>query len=232
MPPSPAPFDMSGTLSPLLARCVALLIAFAICGVRFAVAADPEQSAAEIEFFESRIRPVLVEKCYRCHSQQAVEMNQLKGSLLVDSRDGLLKGGDSGPAIDSDDPGGSLLLESLRYESYEMPPDGQLPESVIADFATWIERGAADPRTGTATLPISAIDWEAARSHWAYRPLAVPPERPDSRRGRSPASPIDAFVLERLDDAGLEPATGSGPHDAGASPVFRPDRPASDTGAD
>jgi hypothetical protein len=88
-------------------------------------------SAEELAFFEAKIRPILVEKCYACHSQEA---KKLKGALRVDSRNGLLKGGDSGLAIVPRKPQESLLLEALRYESYEMPPSGKLPAAVIADF--------------------------------------------------------------------------------------------------
>jgi Planctomycete cytochrome C len=90
-----------------------------------------EHAAADIAFFETKIRPVLVEKCYSCHSGEA---EKLQAGLLLDSREGLLRGGDSGPAVISGSPAESLLIQSLKYEAYEMPPAGQLPAAVIADF--------------------------------------------------------------------------------------------------
>jgi cytochrome c553 len=193
---------------------------------------DAAVDPARMEFFENRIRPVLVERCYRCHSEEAAGKNQLKGGLLLDSRDGVLTGGDSGPAITAGNPDESLLLESLRYESYEMPPDGKLPQHIIDDFALWIEQGAVDPRTGTTALPARVIDLEAGRQHWAYRPLQVPPltdvplpsrERDRFRAsarnqgegatagdapnlaGAAATSPIDAFINAKLIDADLTP---------------------------
>lgn len=110
--------------------------------------APPRAAADEkLEFFERRIRPVLVEHCYECHSAR---VESVKGGLRVDHRRGLLVGGDSGPALLPGEPGESLLLEALRYESYQMPPDGKLPARVIDDFAKWIEMGASDPREDVA----------------------------------------------------------------------------------
>jgi hypothetical protein len=162
-----------------------------------------EWSAEELAFFETRIRPVLVEHCYRCHSGEAAEKKLLRGGLRLDSRAGLLHGGDSGPALVPGKPAESLLLESLRYESFEMPPDGKLPDKVIADFAQWVERGAADPRTGEATAAKSTIDLEAGRRHWAYQPLAVPPSPPQGAAD-GPAA-IDQYIVQKLDAAGLTP---------------------------
>src|SRR5205809_510714 len=97
-----------------------------------------EPPRAQVEFFEAKVRPVLVEHCYKCHSAQAAK---LKGGLRLDTRDGLRTGGDSGPAVVPGDPARSLLLKALRYDGVEMPPGGKLPEAVIADFQTWILHG-------------------------------------------------------------------------------------------
>jgi hypothetical protein len=97
--------------------------------------------ATAIDFFESRIRPVLVEHCYECHSKAADEAGRQQAGLWLDTRDGLRLGGDSGPAIDLDNPTSSLLLSALRYDSLEMPPSGPLGERVVADFEKWIEMG-------------------------------------------------------------------------------------------
>ncbi len=94
-----------------------------------------------MEFFEKRIRPVLVNECLECHSSQAKTQDKLKGGLLLDSRADLLRGGDSGPAIVPEKPDESLLLEALNYASFEMPPKGKLKPEVIEDFKKWIEMG-------------------------------------------------------------------------------------------
>ncbi len=102
-----------------------------------------EDTTSEIEFFEKRIRPVLVAKCYECHSTVAAV---IKGGLTLDSRDALRKGGDTGPGVVPGKPNESLLFSALQHDSFQMPPGGKLPDSVINDFKLWILAGAADPR--------------------------------------------------------------------------------------
>ena len=163
---------------------------------------DPKK----LEFFEARIRPVLIEHCYECHSAKSEEV---KGSLLVDSAVGLLQGGDSGPAIVPGKPNESPLIEALRYEGVEMPPDGRLPANVIKDFERWVEMGSPDPRTDNPAegviKPQRVIDLEAGRQFWAFRPVHRH-ERPDVSDKSWPTSDIDAFVLQKLEGAGLKPA--------------------------
>ncbi len=102
--------------------------------------AEPTQE--ELDFFEKKIRPVLVKHCYECHS---AESKEVKGGLLLDTREGLQKGGDSGGhGVVPGEPAESVLLEALRYETFEMPPKQQLSETVIADFEKWIKMGAPD----------------------------------------------------------------------------------------
>lgn len=161
-------------------------------------------TAEQTEFFEKKIRPVLVKHCYQCHSQEAQAANQLKAGLLVDSREGLLAGGDSGAALETDKPGDSLLLDALRYESFKMPPQGKLPANVIADFETWVKMGAPDPRVGGAPVKPTGIDVEAGRQHWAYRPLQAP-QLPAVRDGQWPLGRIDRFILAGLEAKGLAP---------------------------
>lgn len=128
--------------------------------------------AEKIEFFESRIRPVLVEHCYSCHSADAKDV---KGGLLLDSRQGIMLGGDSGPALVAGDAKSSLILDAMRHESLEMPPDRKLPDNVINDFATWIQDGAVDPRDGEVVRRKAAIDLEKGRQFWSFRPVQRPP---------------------------------------------------------
>src|SRR5436190_16274998 len=108
-------------------------------------AAQSPPDAQGVAFFESKIRPVLIEHCYQCHSAQAQANKKLKGSLLLDTRDGLRKGGDSGPALVPGKPDDSLLIKALRYEATKMPPKGKLPDDVVADVARWVQMGAPDP---------------------------------------------------------------------------------------
>jgi hypothetical protein len=178
---------------PLTALAVALL---APTG---AVAAPPGE---QVEFFEKKIRPVLVEQCYKCHSATA---KKVKGGLLLDTRDGVRKGGDSGPVVVPGKPADSLLLKALRYEDTQMPPDGRLPERVVADFETWIKQGALDPRDAQpASAPAKGIDLDAGRRFWSFQP----PRRHDApavRQADWAKQPIDRFVLAKLEAAGLAP---------------------------
>jgi cytochrome c553 len=175
-----------------------------------AVVADEQSAtsapltAAQTEFFETKIRPILVKHCYQCHSQEAQGRNQLKGGLLLDSRQGTLAGGDSGAAVVPHKPDESPLLNALRYDGLKMPPKGKLPDSVIADFANWVNDGAPDPRDGKAVVKPAGIDLVAGRKHWAYQPvqnLAAPVVN----RKDWPAGSIDQFILNRLESKGLEP---------------------------
>lgn len=191
-------------LMPVIASCLLLMSAVA-------VAADEE------EFFETRIRPVLAQHCYECHSSASAEV---QGGLLVDFRDGLRTGGESGVAVTPGVPEESLLLSALRYESFEMPPAGKLPDEVIADFEQWIREGADDPRDDPPSAAQAAeAAWKIAfaeRSRWwsLQPPTSVePPEIGDPEWA---AEPVDRFIRTALDDAGLAPSPV-----AGASTLLR-----------
>src|SRR5262245_24174440 len=167
-------------------------------------AAEPAKE--DIEFFEKKIRPVLVERCYKCHSEKA---EKLQGKLLLDSREAARKGGESGAAIVPGDPDASLLVQALRFENFEMPPGGKLPLEVIADFEQWIKRGAVDPRDGSG-LPLvavaSTIDFAKGRQFWSFQPpqLHAPPQVADDAWSRRR---IDPFLLVPLARAGLSPTS-------------------------
>ncbi len=117
----------------------------------------PEQVA----FFETRIRPVLSQHCYQCHSAEALRAGTLKASLMVDSRAGMAKGGESGAAVVPGKKEDSLLLAALKYDGFEMPPAGKLPDEVIADFETWIDMGL--PTRGTSRSPPSTSGRSTSR---------------------------------------------------------------------
>ena len=172
-----------------------------------AVAAASKPDAAQTAFFEKNIRPVLAAKCYKCHSAEA---DKVKGGLLLDTRDGLRKGGDTGPAIVPGNPGESLLIQALHYADKDtaMPPvksGGKLPANVIADFEAWVKMGAPDPREGAAAAVVKKeIDFAKAREFWAYKPPQIPPA-PVLADRQWPRTDLDRFILAGLEAKGLKP---------------------------
>ncbi|MBM83251.1 MAG: hypothetical protein CMJ78_22040, partial [Planctomycetaceae bacterium] len=165
-------------------------------------AEEPKFDAAQLEFFEKKIRPVLVEHCYKCHGGDA---KSVKGNLRLDTRAATLKGGDSGPAVVPSKPDESLILSAIKYEDFEMPPKGKLPKNIIADFETWIRSGAADPRSGKSTPTNAGINYEAGSKFWAFQ-KPVKPKIPTPKDGKWSANDIDRFVRAKLEAAGLSPA--------------------------
>ena len=162
--------------TPVVTLVCASLFVLALVGADEALKSVELQQAAtadagKVEFFEAKIRPVLVAHCYACH---ATDAKDVKGGLLLDSRQGMLVGGDSGTVLVPGVPDASLLLEALRHESLEMPPDQKLPDSVIADFSAWISGGAADPRQGKEAPSKRTIDIEHGREFWSFRPFQRP----------------------------------------------------------
>ncbi|HEV2295161.1 MAG TPA: PSD1 and planctomycete cytochrome C domain-containing protein [Tepidisphaeraceae bacterium] len=159
-----------------------------------------------VEFFENRIRPLLVEHCYQCHS----DAKKKKGGLLLDTRAALLKGGDSGPALVAGDPVKSRILDAVRYtnDQLRMPPDGKLSDAQIADLEAWVNMGAPDPREAKApAVPgaASAMDLEEGRTWWAYQPPKDHP-LPAVKGAAWAKQPIDRFILAKLEEKGLAPA--------------------------
>ena len=186
-----------------VAAWIIVLLTFgsAVDSVLAAEAAPPDSRG--VEFFESRIRPVLVSKCYACHSQDAVKAKKLKGKLLLDSRVGVLTGGESGPAIVPGRPERSLLIGAIRHEALEMPPNERLSKHVISDFVKWIEMGAPDPRDGRK-VDLRVVDLQAGREHWAFRPLSKAP-LPSVRHEDWIRTSVDHFVLAKLEQLGMTP---------------------------
>ena len=161
--------------------------------------------AEGIEYFETHIRPLLAGSCYECHSDQG---EGVKAGLNLDSKAGILKGGDSGALFKTGDPLGSLLVKAVTYqlEDLEMPPRKKLADKDIEHLQAWIQMGAPMPEDGVVLADSAAgFDFEAFRKdHWAFGPVQKPsPPTTDSDWVRSP---IDAFVLARLEKAGLSPA--------------------------
>ena len=181
---------------------ISLLWIYSMCGATPVPAEDLAAPAAEqLTFFESKIRPVLVAHCYECH---AADSKIVQGGLLVDSRDGLRQGGDTGGAIVPGKPEESLLIKALRHDGIKMPPKGKLSDAVLADFKTWIEMGAPDPRNATGPKVTRQVDIEEGRRHWAFQPVADP-EAPAVNDVTWPLDPLDRFVLARLEQAGVSP---------------------------
>ncbi len=176
-----------------------LLVLAAVANGGF-VSADEQR-----EFFENKIRPVLVEHCYECHS---VDSHEVGGKLLVDSRDGMLVGGESGPVLLAGQPDASLIIQALRYDDLEMPPEAPLPEAVINDFVRWISLGAADPRPDDARQKVTSTD--DTESLWSFLPRQMPTV-PAVQNVTWPRDSIDHFVLARLEQAALAPTHDADP---------------------
>jgi hypothetical protein len=173
-----------------------------------AIAGEP--SRAELDFFEAKIRPVLVQQCQSCHSEQAKTANKLRGGLLLDSREGWIAGGDTGVAIVPGKPDQGSLLKALKYDhDVQMPPKGKLPEAVIKDFEKWIATGAADPRVrAKATIEKPKQDLASAKQFWAFQP----PRSHDQPKTSTPAlTKLDCFVLAKLESQQLSPAQAAEP---------------------
>jgi cytochrome c553 len=178
--------------------------------------ASHAQTGSGMDFFESKIRPVLVDRCYECHSKQS---GKTKGGLRVDSRDALLKGGENGPSIIAGAPDKSLLIKALSYTDpdMEMPPKGKLPDAVIEDFRKWIAMGAPDPRTTSpvTTTTKTTIDINKGRSFWSYQQLTKP-KPPVPNDAAWPRTDVDRFIKSALEANSLAPV-----RDASAATLVR-----------
>lgn len=180
-----------------------LICVAALCLTRFAAAAEP--TAAGVAYFEKHVRPLLVKHCYECHSTKDVN-----GGLALDTKAGVAKGGDSGAAVVPKQPDKSLLIEAVRYtnEDLQMPPIGKLSAADIAILEKWVAMGAPDPRTattasaGNAPTGMSVAD---GKKFWSFLPVADPPV-PAVNHTEWVRTPIDAFLLSKLEDKGLRPA--------------------------
>lgn len=164
---------------------------------------------AGVEFFEKSVRPVLVERCYECHSTE----KKIKGGLALDTREAILKGGDSGPGLVAGDLDKSKIIEAVRYKNQDlqMPPKSPLRPEEIKALEDWVRMGAPDPRAGGASVAHKphAVSIEEGRQFWAWRPLqdaAVPDI------GQPGVHPVDAFLLKALGEKQLSPAPPADRH--------------------
>jgi hypothetical protein len=179
-------------------RIPLLLLAFGVSAIQ--VRGD---DADKIAFFEAKIRPVLVETCLECHGEK-----KASGKLRLDSKAALLKGGFSGPAIVPGKAKDSLLIKAIRQSDPDvekMPSKGpKLSDAVIADFEKWIDMGAADPRDGKPAVASDGIDWRKAREFWSFQLPKMPP-LPNVENTGWPKTPIDRFILAKLEAEKLTP---------------------------
>ncbi|OJW23759.1 MAG: hypothetical protein BGO49_00445 [Planctomycetales bacterium 71-10] len=167
--------------------------------------ADPAApDAAKLEFFEKRVRPLLVDNCYNCHSANT----KAASGLRVDDRNGLLAGGDRGPAVVPGDPGESLLLQSVGHldDAPKMPPKKKLTDEQVADLSRWIAEGAAWPEEKVAATQVTddARYAKLRDEHWAWQPLKAAAV-PEVRDGSWPRGDVDRFILAKLEQAGIAP---------------------------
>lgn len=170
-------------------------------------------SAAEGDaFFRERVEPLLKQRCYECHSHAG----KIKGGLVLDSRSGWQAGGDSGPALVPGALEKSRLIEAVRYTNpdMEMPPKAKLPESEIAVLEEWVKRGAPDRRetvTEAKAVKKTGVDVEEGRKHWSYQPVrdTAPPAVRDQAW---PLNEVDAFILAKQEEAGLQPGPEAEAH--------------------
>ena len=184
-----------------------LLALLALLPEARAVSSDPSDPG--VEFFEKRIRPVLAEHCHKCHSHKS---EKLKAGLYLDSREGFLKGGDTGVAVALGEPEKSRLIEALRYKNpdLEMPPKEKLPDEVIADFVEWVKMGIPWPKgeavaTGVSEEKAKEIE-NRKREHWAWQPV-VAHQPPSVKKVDWSKNGIDRFVLAGLEKKGLSPVS-------------------------
>ncbi len=205
--------------NPVWKTSIKSVITLAIIGLSLTVAsrsvqtessqqAQSEPTPEGLEFFEKKIRPVLSENCYMCHS---TKLKKPQGGLVLDSIEGMLKGGDSGkPAVVPGDPEKSQLIQAIRYTDpkLQMPPVEKLSDQVIKDFEEWVKMGAPAPRSSSSKTSINQpnYNFEEARKFWSFQPVKDP--LPPSVKDRAwVKSPIDQFILARLEEKGLKPVS-------------------------
>jgi len=174
---------------PGLMALTLLLLPGLVCG----------DSTEELEFFEKKIRPVLVRECYECHSSAKAEPG---GGLRLDFRDGARKGGESGPAVVPGDVSASLVISAMRHDSFEMPPKKKLDQSIIDDFVRWISDGAVDSRDNPPKeVDLASKIWEETfnerKQWWSFQPIQSI-DVPRARHSKTSVNDIDRFIVAKL----------------------------------
>lgn len=198
----------SGKKTPKLRGAGSSLRVALLLAIMLPQAAANAEDAESVDWFEKKIRPVLVKHCYECHSASS---KMVGGKLRLDYRDGLLTGGESGPAASLGKPDSSPLILALNYDGLEMPPAGKLPDGVIADFEKWIELGLPDPRSrpsGGKSQPDKTV---AKEDLWSLQPIVDHPV-PQTASDWAESS-IDHFIAQRHETNGLSPVADASPRD-------------------
>ena len=188
-----------------LTRLISALLVLLVVVAPAQSAAAPKPSAKELEFFERRVRPLLVRRCYTCHSAKS---KPLKGGLRLDRSSAIRRGGDSGVVFVPGRPDSSPLIEAVRYTNAElkMPPKSKLPASEIAVLVEWVRRGAVLPPDRPLDTPTSSADLKATREFWSFQPLKRHDPPTPAIRTAWPRSRLDHFVLARLTQQKLSPS--------------------------
>jgi hypothetical protein len=185
----------------LIAAVLSGLVPAAVAAVSEAPKFPPEQ----IDFFEKKIRPVLAEQCFNCHSTTG---EKIKGGLVLDTRENILKGGDTGPSVVPGNPDKSLIIEAIRYtdEDLQMPPKHRLSPEQVKDFEEWVRMGAPDPRDGTVQLARSpSQNLDETRKFWSLLPIQDPPP-PAVKDAAWPRNDVDRFILAGLEKKQFSPS--------------------------
>ena len=182
--------------------CVCVLGLLLASRAGYAADSVEAPTSEQLKYFETHVRPLLVEKCFQCHNDK-----KQKGELRLDSREGVLLGGESGPAVVVGNLVESLLLDAVNYRSFEMPPDGKLSEDQIGHLTKWVEMGAPWPtgETVAAAKPSGRELTEEDHAYWAFQPVkrVEPPTIEGDHWSRTP---VDHFILAKIREAQLEPA--------------------------
>ncbi len=171
---------------------------------------DQSPSAESVQFFEAKIRPVLIEHCYRCHSSEG---QGIRGGLSVENKDALLAGGESGPAIVPRNLDESILWNAINYQDFKMPPKNPLPKAVIEDFRKWIEMGAPDPRVLSGVVihtKVTPEDIAKGKEFWSFKVPTKSKPKP-SKNANWALTEIDLHVSQSWDEHALEPANDAEP---------------------
>ncbi len=199
---------------------VRVLIRAALLFATFVVPAAAQQSQSEVDqkladadkvkFFEKQVKPILVASCFKCHGASP----KIKGGLRLTSRAGILKGGETRSAVDLKQPEKSLLLDAINYKTYEMPPKGKLPQAQIDILTQWVKLGLpwtpGDPKVVATPGKHGPPQVNAeTKNFWSFRPIGKP-AIPDVQQKDWITNPIDAFVLAKLEAAGLKPVGPAG----------------------
>ncbi|MGC3969625.1 MAG: PSD1 and planctomycete cytochrome C domain-containing protein [Pirellulales bacterium] len=197
------------------ARVVAKLLRlslFVVCATAIGLPALAAADDAGVELYEKKIRPAVVEHCQKCHGPDKQE-----AGLQLDSVAAMLRGGDQGPSIVPGDPDASLLIQGIRYDdvNFQMPPKGKMPADVVAAFEKWVSLAPSAPESeqrNPQSAAVKKFDLAERAKHWCFQPIRVVPP-PQTRDRAWPRGAVDRFILQKLEEAKLRPASEAEPYE-------------------